>query len=107
MPFIVNSPSVGEKAVWGRLALASTLCAAMAAVPTSAQQPGGAKVDESVRHSITTGESTRVIMQFETTAERDAAFNRLLDRGAAVRTMDSASGPALNVGKTWLFKNAR
>ena len=90
MRTIVNSPSVGKKAVWSRVALASTLCAAMAAVPTAAQQPtGAAKVDESVRHSITTGESTRVIMQFETTAERDAAFNRLLDRGAAVRTMDS------------------
>ena len=36
-------------------------------------------------------------MQFATTAERDAAFNRLLDRGAAVRAVDTEGGPALVV----------
>ena len=36
-------------------------------------------------------------MQFATTAERDAAFNRLLDRGAAVRAVDTEGGAALVV----------
>ena len=36
-------------------------------------------------------------MQFATTAERDAAFDRLLDRGAAVRAADTEAGPALVV----------
>jgi serine protease AprX len=38
---------------------------------------------------------SRVILQYATTAERDAAFTRLLDRGAAVRVADSGAGPAL------------
>ncbi len=36
-------------------------------------------------------------MQFATTAQRDAAFKRLLDRGAAVRAVDTGEGPALIV----------
>ena len=39
--------------------------------------------------------SSRVILQFATDAERDAAFTRLLDRGAAVRIADTEAGPAL------------
>ena len=41
------------------------------------------------------GPSARVIMQFATTADRDAAFQMLLDRGAAVRLADTEAGPAL------------
>ena len=36
-------------------------------------------------------------MQFATTAERDAAFSRLLDRGAAVRAVETEVGPGLVV----------
>ena len=36
-------------------------------------------------------------MQFATSAERDRAFTNLLDRGAAVRAVDTAAGPALVV----------
>ena len=41
------------------------------------------------------GQSARAIMQFATTADRDAAFEALLDRGAAVRIADTEAGPAL------------
>ncbi len=47
--------------------------------------------------AVASGQTARVIMQFATTAERDAAFNRLLDRGAAVRAVDTEGGPALVV----------
>lgn len=46
---------------------------------------------------MASGQSARVIMQFATTAARDGAFNRLLDRGAAVRAVDTEAGPALVV----------
>ena len=39
--------------------------------------------------------SARAIIQFATTADRDAAFTRLLERGAAVRIADTEAGPAL------------
>ena len=89
------STNVRKKAVWGRTAILGAAFAVLTSVPASAQKP--AKVDEAVHQKMTTGESARVIMQFDTTAERDAAFNRLLDRGAAVRSMDTEGGPALNV----------
>ena len=41
------------------------------------------------------GPSARVIMQFATTVDRDAAFEMLLDRGAAVRVADTEAAPAL------------
>lgn len=41
------------------------------------------------------GQGARTIMQFATTADRDAAFEALLDRGAAVRIADTEAGPAL------------
>jgi serine protease AprX len=53
--------------------------------------------DDAVREAVAAGRSARVIMQFATTAERDAAFNRLLDRGAAVRAVDTEAGAALVV----------
>ena len=53
--------------------------------------------DEAVRAAVASGKSARVIMQFASTARRDAAFNRLLDRGAAVRAVDTEAGPALVV----------
>ena len=39
------------------------------------------------------GQPARVIMQFATTAPARAAFNRLLDRGAAVRAVDNEARP--------------
>ncbi|MFA5911197.1 MAG: S8 family peptidase [Vicinamibacterales bacterium] len=65
---------------------------AVAVRPAAAQS-----IDESVRAAVTSGSSTRVIMQFATTAARDAAFNRLLDGGAAVRATETEVGPALVV----------
>ena len=71
----------------------SLVMSAVAAVPSAASH-----ADEAVRSAIAAGNKTaRVIMQFASTAERDAAFTRLLDRGAAVRTADTEAGPALVV----------
>jgi serine protease AprX len=53
--------------------------------------------DDAVRAAVASGTSARVIMQFPTTDERDAAYHRLLDRGAAVRAADTGGGPALVV----------
>ncbi|MDP3719450.1 MAG: S8 family peptidase [Acidobacteriota bacterium] len=94
----VSTSTVRKKAVWGQTAILTAVFATLLTVPAAAQKRAGrGHVDESVRQSVKAGESARVIMQFDTTAERDAAFNRLLDRGAAVRTMDTGGGPALNV----------
>ena len=77
----------------------SLVVSALAAVPSGASQ-----ADEAVRSAVASGQSARVIMQFASTAERDAAFNRLLDRGAAVRIADTEAGPALVVfGSAALF----
>ena len=54
-------------------------------------------MDVAVQQVVATGESAQVIMEFETTAERDAAFSRMLNAGAAVRTLDTEGGPALVV----------
>lgn len=87
-----------RKAVWGRTVVLGTLFLTSLALPAAAQnRRDRGNMDESVRASVNAGESARVIMQFDTTAERDAAFNRLLDRGAAVRVQDTEGGPALNV----------
>jgi len=96
-----KSPKCRKKAVWGRSVSHATR-AAFALVCVLLAQPAWAQsspatVDEAVRKAVVAGKSTRVIMQFDSTAERDAAFNRLLDCGAAVRTMDTEAGPALNV----------
>src|SRR5688572_21767177 len=61
---------------WSTLWLALALSAA-AVVPSAA------------------GQSARVIMQFASVADRDAAFHALLDRGAAVRVADTEAAPAL------------
>ena len=51
--------------------------------------------------------SSRVILQFATAADRDAAFNRLLDGGAAVRVADTEAGPALvAIGSAALLNSA-
>jgi serine protease AprX len=76
---------------WRRLTL-SLVVSALAAAPAIAGQ-----IDIAVRAAVASGQSARVIMQFASTAERDAAFNRLLDRGAAVRAVDTEAGPALVV----------
>ena len=39
--------------------------------------------------------AARVILQFATTADRDAAYTRLIEGGAAVRVADTEAGPAL------------
>ena len=65
---------------------------ALAVAPSYARN-----TDDAVRAAVSSGETARVIMQFATNAARDAAFNRLLDRGAAVRVVDTEAGPALVV----------
>ena len=73
-----------------RTVLLSLLVSTMAAAPSLA-----GNTDSAVRAAVATGESVRVIMQFATTIERDASFDRLLDLGAAVRVADTAAGPGL------------
>jgi serine protease AprX len=75
-----------------RTLAASLLVSALAVAPSFA-----GTTDDAVRAAVASGQTARVIMQFATTAERDAAFNRLLDRGAAVRVVDTEAGPALVV----------
>jgi subtilisin family serine protease len=78
---------------YGRILAVSLALSVVAAAPCFA----GDHSDEAVRSAVASGRSARVIMQFATTAERDAAFMRLLDRGAAVRSADTEGGPALIV----------
>lgn len=75
-----------------RLLAASLLVTALTATPSAASS-----IDSAVRAAVQAGHTARVIMQFATTDERDAAFDRLLDRGAAVRAVDTEAGPALVV----------
>ena len=75
-----------------RLLLASLALSAVVVAPAFA-----GRADSSVRDAIASGKTARVILQYASTAERDAAFNRLLDRGAAVRAVDTEAGPALVV----------
>lgn len=75
---------------WWPTTVVSLVLSAMAGVPSAAHH-----ADEAVRSILASGQTARVIMQFGSTAERDAAFNRLLDRGAAVRIADTEAGPAL------------
>lgn len=77
---------------WRWATVVSLAVSALAAVPA-----GASHADEAVRRVVASGHSARVIMQFASTAERDAAFTRLLDRGAAVRLADTEAGPALVV----------
>jgi len=84
-----------EKA-WRTLAVALAM-SVLAAASSAAGASDASNADEGVRAAVASGQSARVIMQFATTAERDAAFNRLLDRGAAVRAVDTEAGPALVV----------
>ena len=83
MYVIVNS--------WRPLAVCLFM-SALAVAPSYARN-----TDDAVRAAVSSGETARVIMQFATNAARDAAFNRLLDRGAAVRVVDTEAGPALVV----------
>jgi serine protease AprX len=76
---------------WRTLALSLAL-----SVLVTAPSFAGA-ADDAVREAVAAGRTARVIMQFATPSERDAAFNRLLDRGAAVRAVDTEAGPALVV----------
>ncbi|MGE3489712.1 MAG: S8 family serine peptidase [Vicinamibacterales bacterium] len=79
-------------AICRQMVMGSLALIALGAVPAAAQSTDGA-----VQAAMAAGARARVIMQFDTTAERDAAFNRLLDRGAAVRTADTEAGPVLVV----------
>ena len=73
-------------------------CVVALAVSVLAVAPSFAdNTDIAVRAAVASGQTVRVIMQFASTAERDAAFTRLLDRGAAVRVVDTEAGPALVV----------
>ncbi|HEX6164697.1 MAG TPA: S8 family serine peptidase [Vicinamibacterales bacterium] len=74
-----------------------TLAAALSLSVVAAASSAAGTVDDAVKAVIASGEAARVIMQFATTAERDGAFHRLLDRGAAVRAVDTEAGPALVV----------
>ncbi|HEX8029164.1 MAG TPA: S8 family peptidase [Vicinamibacterales bacterium] len=82
MPSIANN--------WRRLA-ALLLAGALAAIPCAAS------TGKELLAAVSSGESARVIMQFATSAERDATFDRLLDRGAAVRAVDTEAGYGLVV----------
>jgi serine protease AprX len=77
---------------WWLTMVVSLVMSAAAVVPSVAHTG-----DEAVRSVIASRDTARVIMQFGSTAERDAASRRLLDRGAAVRTADTEAGPALVV----------
>jgi serine protease AprX len=84
-----------------RLLLLSLVASALAAAPSAA-----GNADSGVRAAVAAGQSVRVIMQYATTAGRDAAFMRLLDRGAAVRAVDTEGGPALvGFGSATLFSS--
>ena len=76
---------------WRTLAVSLAL-SVLAIAPSFART-----ADDAVKAVVTSGQTARVIMQFATTAERDAAFTRLLDRGAAVRAVDTEGGAALVV----------
>ena len=76
---------------WRTCAVALLLSAGVTS-PLAAQT-----TDEGVRQALAAGSSARVILQFSSAVERDASFNRLLDRGAAVRATDTGAGPALVV----------
>jgi serine protease AprX len=80
----------------------STLALVFCAMAAGSSLAGS--TDIGVRAAVQSGHPARVIMQFVSSAERDAAFDRLLDRGAAVRTIDTEAGPALVVlGSPSLF----
>src|SRR6185436_17998783 len=81
---------------WRTLAVALAV-SVLATAAFAADTADDGNADEAVRAAVASGQSARVIMQFVTTGERDAAFNRLLDRGAAVRAVDTGAGPALVV----------
>jgi serine protease AprX len=68
------------------------LLSLIAAVPSTANT-----TDIAVRSAVASGKTVRVIMQFASAADRAAAFDRLLDRGAAVRSVDTEAGAALVV----------
>ena len=81
--------SIGS--VWRLLAM-SLVLSVVAVAPSVA-----GTTDDAVREAVASGRTARIIMQFATAAERDAAFTRLLDRGAAVRSVDTEAGPVLVV----------
>ncbi len=76
-----------------RIVAVSLALMALAAAPSAAQ--GG--TDEAVKAVLLSGGRAQVIMQYATNTERDAAFERLLNLGAAVSAMDTDGGPALVV----------
>ena len=89
-----------------RAVITSLILSALFAVPAAAHN-----ADEGVRQAVASGGTAQVIMQFATIAARDAAFDRLLNRGAAVRKTETEVGPALIVsGKAttiaWEFSNS-
>lgn len=77
--------------------LSRTLVASLFVSALATASSFASSTDDGVRAAVAAGRSARVIMHFATSAERDAAFNRLLDRGAAVRAVDTEGGPGLVV----------
>ncbi len=73
-----------------RTLLVSLVLSAVSGAPSFARS-----TDDAFLASIGPGQSARLILQFATTAERDGAFNRLLDLGLAVRAVDTEGGPGL------------
>src|SRR5688572_1236046 len=74
-----------------------TLAVSLAMSVLASDLSAAGTTDDAVKAAVASGQSARVIMQFASTAQRDAAFTRLLDRGAAVRAADTEAGPALVV----------
>ena len=61
--------------------------------------------DDAVKAVIASGQTARVIMQFATTAERDAAFNRLLDRAPLFAPSIPGRGRACRVRQRRSFRD--
>lgn len=74
-----------------------TFALALVASALASASSFAANIDIGVRAAVASNQPARVIMQFATRAERDAAFTRLLDRGASVRAVDTDAGAALVV----------
>jgi serine protease AprX len=73
-----------------RLFVATLFVSAMTVAPAVA-----GNTDSAVRAAMSSGQSARVIMRFATTADRDGAFDRLLEGGAAVSKAQTEAGPLL------------
>ena len=98
-----QTATVRKKAVWGRSLPILTLLALISATGIRASEAQTTKADQEVQRAINHRASTRVIMRFDSAAERDAAQQRLQKRGLSVRPLDTddaaldVSGNAVDV----------